>query len=83
MDDDIRDILREHGRINADAAALARDADLYDAGMTSHASVGVMLALEDRFGVEFPERMLTPAVFSSISSISAAVAELQTSTVAS
>ncbi len=79
MDDDIRRILSEHARVHADVRALASDADLYDAGMTSHASVGVMLALEDRFGVQFPERMLTPRVFSSIASISSAIVELQTS----
>ena len=52
----IRSILKEHGRLTKDAAALADDADLYQAGMTSHASVNVMLALEDAFDVEFPDR---------------------------
>ena len=37
-----------------DAMVLAEDADLYQAGMTSHASVNVMLALEGEFDVEFP-----------------------------
>ena len=30
------------------------DRDLYDAGMTSHTSVRLMLALEDEFDVEYP-----------------------------
>ena len=34
-------------------------ADLYAAGMTSHASVNVMLALEDAFDIEFPDELLT------------------------
>ena len=36
-----------------------------------------MLALEDAFDVEFPDRMLKRSVFESIASISAAVAELK------
>ena len=45
--------------------------------MTSHASVNVMLALEDHFDVEFPDRMLTRAVFESIASIERALIELR------
>jgi acyl carrier protein len=44
--------------------------------MTSHASVSVMLALEDSFGVEFPEHMLRRSTFESIGSIHKAIAEL-------
>ena len=44
--------------------------------MTSQASVNVMLALEDAFDIEFPDRMLTRSVFESIGSISAALTEL-------
>jgi acyl carrier protein len=73
----IRRILKEHGRLSRDADTLPVDADLYEAGMTSHASVNVMLALEGEFDIEFPDRMLKRSVFDSISSISAAVGELQ------
>jgi acyl carrier protein len=45
--------------------------------MTSNASVNVMLALEDAFDVEFPDRMLNRSVFMSVSSISAALSELK------
>jgi acyl carrier protein len=44
-------------------------ADLYELGLTSHASVNVMLALEDAFGVEFPDEVLKKSTFASISSI--------------
>ena len=44
--------------------------------MTSHASISVMLGLEAAFDVEFPDRMLTREVFSSIASIRAALDEL-------
>jgi acyl carrier protein len=76
FDEDIRRIVGEHARLSLDASTLTRDSDLYAAGMTSHASVGVMLGLEDRFEVEFPEHLLTPAVFASIAAMSHAIAEL-------
>ncbi len=76
MNDRIRQILAEHARLSTDAGALADDADLYQAGMTSHASVQVMLALEDEFDVEFPDSMLKRSVFESISSIADALSRL-------
>ena len=36
-----------------------------------------MVALEDEFGVEFPDSMLKRSVFQSIASIRAAVSEIQ------
>ncbi|HEY1812788.1 MAG TPA: acyl carrier protein [Kofleriaceae bacterium] len=72
----IRTILKEHGRLSKDAGALADEADLYQAGMTSHASVNVMLALEGEFDVEFPDAMLKRSVFESVAAIRAAIDEL-------
>jgi acyl carrier protein len=72
----IRQILKDHGRLIEDAATLDVEADLYEAGMTSHASVNVMLALEAEFEIEFPDSMLKRTVFESIAAIGAAVAEL-------
>jgi len=76
MNDEIREILREHGRLAVDVATLADDSDLYQAGMTSHASVNVMLALEGQFDVEFPDRMLKRGVFESMAAIRSAIEEL-------
>ena len=72
----IRRILKEHGRLVKDAETLGVKDDLYEAGMTSHASVNVMLALEGEFELEFPDHMLKRTVFDSIASISAAIGEL-------
>ncbi len=72
----IRRILKEHGRLVGDVETLQGDSDLYQAGMTSHASVNIMLALEGEFDIEFPDHMLTRAVFSSIDSMCTAVLEL-------
>ncbi|MFI4991341.1 MAG: acyl carrier protein [Solirubrobacterales bacterium] len=77
MLEQIRQIINDHARLPGDAEELTPDADLYQAGMTSHASVNVMLALEDHFDVEFPDRMLKRSVFESISSIAAALEELR------
>ncbi len=76
MDDQIRSILKEHGRLSVDVSTLDEHGDLYQAGMTSHASVNVMLALEGAFDVEFPDRMLKRSIFESIASIRAAIGEL-------
>jgi acyl carrier protein len=76
IDDRIRSVIRTHGRLPVDVDDLAEDADLFQAGMTSHASVNVMLGLEDAFDLEFPDRMLTRSVFESVSSIRAALVEL-------
>jgi acyl carrier protein len=76
LDEQLRQILRAHGRLHVDVAALADDDDLFKAGMGSHANVTVMLALEDAFGVEFPDEMLRKATFQSLSSIRAAITEL-------
>jgi acyl carrier protein len=72
----IRRILKEHGHLNMDIETLPPSADLYQAGMTSHASVNVMLALEGEFEIEFPDQMLTRSMFDSIASIQSAVEQL-------
>jgi acyl carrier protein len=72
----IRSVIREHARLPVDVDALGDDADLFAAGMTSHGSVNLMLALEEAFDIEFPDRMLTRGVFDSVSAIAGAVAEL-------
>ena len=76
MTDPIRTILNEHGKLSVDATTLVDDADLYQAGMRSHASVNVMLALEGHFDVEFPDHMLKRSVFESIAAIRAAIDQM-------
>jgi acyl carrier protein len=76
MNERIRKIIKDHGRLSTPVETLSDDADLYQAGMTSHASVNVMLALEGEFDIEFPDAMLGRKVFESVSSIRDAVAKL-------
>jgi acyl carrier protein len=73
----IRRILNDHARLSVDAASIDGSADLFDAGMSSHASVNVMIALEDAFDIEFPDSMLRRATFASVDAIGGAVARLQ------
>lgn len=76
MDETIRSVLAEHGRLATDANTVDENADLFAAGMTSHASVNVMLALEDAFDIEFSEQMLKKSTFESIAAIRAGVIEM-------
>ena len=76
MKERIRKVLDDHGRLPVSAGTLQDEANLYSAGMTSHASVNVMLALEEEFDIEFPDEMLTRNAFESIDSIAASLTTL-------
>ena len=69
MQDQIRDVLAAHGRMAVDPREIDDQADLYDLGLTSHASVDVMLALEDEFDIEFPDEVLKKSTFASVRNI--------------
>lgn len=76
MKEQIRQVINDHGHLSVDVDTLADDSDLYQAGMTSHASVNVMIALEDAFDVEFLDSMLKRSVFESVDSIASALSEI-------
>jgi acyl carrier protein len=76
MNERIRAIIKEHARLPVEIGELDEAADLYQVGMSSHASVNVMLALEGEFEIEFPDRMLRRGVFQSIRAIRTALEEL-------
>ncbi|HEX3617419.1 MAG TPA: acyl carrier protein [Solirubrobacteraceae bacterium] len=82
MEDKIREIIGTHARLTVSANSLPEEADLYAAGMSSQASVSLMIALEDEFDVEFPDRMLKRSVFQSIAAIRTALGEIQGTTAA-
>jgi acyl carrier protein len=73
----IRQVVGEHGHLPVDIATIDDDSDLFQAGMTSHASVNVMLGLESEFDVEFPDAMLKRSVFESVRAIRSALEQLQ------
>jgi len=74
--DRIREVIAQHGRLAVDVMSLSDTDDLYRAGLTSHASVNLMLALEDAFGIEFPERLLHRQTFGSVAAIRGAIDEV-------
>jgi len=76
MQERIRDVLAAHGRMAVDPRTVDGQADLYELGLTSHASVNVMLALEDAFDIEFPDEALKKSTFASVSNIEQVVERL-------
>lgn len=72
-----RRIVSEFGSLTIPIDRVSDTDDLYAAGMTSHAGVNVMLALEAEFGVEFPDEVLKASLFQSIENIVTAITGLQ------
>jgi acyl carrier protein len=72
----IREVLQINGRLPVSALTLHDDDDLYQHGLSSHASVNVMLALENAFDIEFPDVLLRRDTFKSVAAIRAALASL-------
>ena len=77
MKDRIRNIVKNHAGLGGGLESVEYSTDLYRAGMTSYASVVLMIALENEFGLEFPDAMLSRNVFESIDSIASAIEGLQ------
>jgi acyl carrier protein len=72
----VRAVLKENALLQANVESLADDADLYAAGLTSHATVNLMLALEEAFDIEFPDRLLRRRTFSSVNAIAQSLDEI-------
>lgn len=73
----IKQVLAAQAELNKEVSRLDIDDDLFAAGMSSRATVGVMLGLESAFDIEFPDAMLRRDVFESIRSIGNALQTLQ------
>ena len=76
MKQTIRTLLSKHGNLPVSVETVSDSADLYDAGLSSFASVQLMLALEEEFDVEFPEHLLNRKSFSSVDEINNALSEI-------
>ena len=75
MEERIRSVVAIHGRLAIPIGDLSDFSDLYDAGLTSHASVNVMLGLESEFNTTFPDRLLRRSTFESVAAIRDALTE--------
>ncbi|EJT03460.1 acyl carrier protein [Rhizobium sp. CCGE 510] len=69
----IRDLVAKYGKLPASIDQVADEADLYAAGLTSFASVQLMLGIEEAFDIEFPDNLLNRKSFASISAIARTV----------
>ncbi len=76
MNETIRGLLTKFGGLPVAVDQLENDADLYTAGLSSFASVQLMLALEETFDVEFPDSLLNRRSFASIAAIENAIRQL-------
>lgn len=69
----IRTVLADHGRLSTPVESLSDTDDLHAAGLSSHATVSVMVAIEDALDIEFPDKMLNRKTFESIASLAESV----------
>lgn len=69
----IRNLLAREGKLAVDVSSLGIHQSLYGAGLTSHACVNVMLAIEDEYDFEFPELLLKRATFETIGNLTEAL----------
>ena len=80
VDESIREVIEAHGRLPVSVQSLQETDDLFENGLTSHASVNVMLALEDVYDFEFPDELLVKSTFESIAAIREALISLGVTT---
>lgn len=69
----IKSILRSERLLRVDTDSLSSSDDLFEAGLTSHGTVTLMLEVEDALGIEMPDEMLTRSTFRTIRSLAEAI----------
>lgn len=72
----LRSILSERVHLEIPVDRMRDEDDLYAAGLSSLVTVHILLAVEDEFGIEIPDEMLTRELFQSIANLSRTIAEL-------
>ncbi|MEN3151126.1 acyl carrier protein [Neorhizobium sp. IRAMC:178] len=76
MNETIRELLTRVGGLPVAVTDLEDGADLYAAGLSSFASVQLMLGLEEAFDIEFPDSLLNRKSFASIAAIEQTVSQI-------
>ena len=76
MNETIRGLLAKTGGLSVPVTDLEDGADLYAAGLSSFASVQLMLDIEEQFDIEFPDSLLNRKSFASISAIETTVTQI-------
>ena len=77
MDNELRVILQSCGGLSVPVDRLDDSADLYVAGLSSLATVNVMLAIEQKFAIEIPDELLTRRTFQTLASLRSTVSDLR------
>lgn len=73
----IRALVLQHARLSCEPEKVTPDANLYELGLTSLTTVNLMLAVEEHFDIEFPQRMLGRKTFESIRALSESLESLR------
>jgi acyl carrier protein len=73
MRQELRAIIAAQGKLARPTGAIDDETDLFEAGMDSLAVVNVMLAIEEHFEIEIPDRLLNRQTFSSIAALERAL----------
>jgi acyl carrier protein len=76
MNETIRELLVKFGGLPVAVDQIADDADLYATGLSSFASVQLMLGIEEAFDIEFPDNLLNRKSFASIAAIEKTVDQI-------
>ena len=77
IESELVDIIRTQGKVTAPVARIGFEDDLYKLGLSSLATVNVMLEIEGRFDIEIPDEALTRDTFRTIASLAALVRRQQ------
>jgi acyl carrier protein len=76
IEEQIRQVLTESGRLAAPTDSLDSEADLFTVGLDSLAIVNVLMSLEERFDIELPDELLSRRSFSNIATIEEIITKL-------
>src|SRR5437773_1556041 len=76
MQDKIREVLAQSGRLAVPVDSLDDTADLFAAGLDSLAIVNVLMNIEECFDIELPDELLSRRTFASIATLTCVVADL-------
>ncbi len=69
----IRDILSTSGNLSTGVEEIGMGDDLFALGLSSFQSVQLMMAIEERFDLQFPDAMIRKETFQSIGAMVRAV----------
>jgi acyl carrier protein len=76
IDEKVRAVVGSYGGLSVAVDDVDPEDNLYELGMTSAATLNVMLALEEAFDIEFPEELLEREIFGSLSTMDTAISGL-------